>query len=255
MWKSSELPIASVGMVVFPSGRQDRHPAGLCLGGSRQRSTIGEVILFRFARFAAILAVVLTGMIHANVAQGAIQTTLGAWEGNPIQDQDKIYTYIGRTNLGGDAPVTFAFEVLGGVDFHRVTLFEGNYSLTAGAYQLVYSIEVDPAEPQRYLDYVSLAVDGSNLGNVTVTKSVYDIDDNLLATLVNTVGTFQETALPLRQYLRIVEDFVLTATGQITTTTNVYSQTVVPEPATLAIWGSLSGFFGLFAARRRKRVA
>jgi hypothetical protein len=201
------------------------------------------------------------------------QTDLGVWEADPnneVLQQDKLFTLISAsatlTNPALDplnpAPVRFSFSVIGGVENHVVTLGDSSnsYTMLAGVYDLHYSIEV-VGDPNRYIDSASLGVDIGGHPGVTVTKTFRDREGNLIGaglggvgTIMSVDGTPDSTAL-WTQYLDVTEHIVVTGTGAVFSTTDTYTQAVVPEPGSIAIWASLAGVGLVFGFKRRMRKA
>ena len=75
----------------------------------------------------------------------------GSANGNPVNQQDKVWTYVSSSSptgvLLGMAPVYFSIDSLGGVDHHSLE-FLGNAShfklKVAGTYTLEYTLQVAP---------------------------------------------------------------------------------------------------------------
>jgi len=184
-------------------------------------------------------------------------------DGKIIQN-DKIFTYIDSTSNLNLSPVKFIIMNAGGVDYHSIKLADnvGNFTLTPGTYVLEYTIEVAAEFPLVVIKDASLAVDGrtkqGNVSLVTVTKDFYtDIthQTKLAPSLVSVGGTGDYVLFPGGvRFVDVVETIVVSDGGWVNSTTDTYSQTIVPEPATLAIWSLLGacGWLGMRVARRRR---
>ena len=121
--------------------------------------------------------------------------------------------------------------------------------MKAGVYDLLYSIQV--LDPNRLITYASLGVDTAGLLGETVTKTFYDKNLNLLGSITSVDGVPAGMSLST-QYLIVAEHIVVTGVGDVYQTTDTYTQTLVPEPATVIIWSLLGGLGLVFAWRKRK---
>jgi hypothetical protein len=222
----------------------------------------------RYWKRVAICAVFLTSLAFVSQAKAVVDitgiypftTTLAGWaETGTFLQQDKLYTYLGSTNLDPTMPVTFNFTTLGGIEYHTLKLADSvnNFTLQnpPATYQLVYSIAVDPAFPQQVINYVSVGVDGTNLPAVTVSKKLYDSANNLITTLTNTGGVFVDANLANYTYLKVIEDISIAPGGQISSTTDTYRQGTVPEPASIVLWSLMAGVGIVYGIKRRKKSA
>jgi hypothetical protein len=230
---------------------------------------------------AVMCGLLLCGLLIAAEAKATIvipapyapyQTNLGAWDADPnneILQQDKLFTLISAsatlTNPGLDplnpAPIRFALNVIGGIDNHVVTLGDSStsYTMLAGVYDLHYSITV--TDPTRYISSASLGVDIGGHPGVVATKTFRDREGKLLGAGLGGVGVIKsvdgapDTTALWTQYLDVTEHIVVTGTGAVFSTTDTYTEAVVPEPASIAIWASLAGVGLVIGYKRRMRNA
>jgi hypothetical protein len=183
------------------------------------------------------------------------------WPSHPdgIQQQDKIWTFISQTGIPTTTTATFLFFQNAGIDQHSLSvglLGQGNYSLN-------YSIEVDPAFPLQKISLGSLSVDPDHsTGSWSVTKTFYDISGvqiGLPLTIDNTspLPNPEVTAISNLSYVNVVETWSVGVGSTIVTTTNVFEQSTVPEPASVAVWTMLAGVgivVGTLRARKLKQA-
>jgi hypothetical protein len=235
------------------------------MNGNWKRALLGSLALSSLIFVAQAKAVIVIPPPYA-----PLQIDLAIWDADPqnqVLQQDKLWTLIGYTsnlvdgsNPNNPLPARFSFVDIAGVENHILTLGDStsNYIFTAGTYDIHYSLQI-VGDPTRYIDSASLGVDIGGHPGVTVTKTLRDINGNLVGAggggttpglLTSVDGVGDSTSLAVR-YLDVFEHIVVTGTGAVFSTTDTYTQ-ATPEPASLAIWGSL-GAVGLVVGWRKNR--
>jgi hypothetical protein len=196
----------------------------------------------------------------------------GSANGNPVDQQDKFWTYVSssgpntNTSTGnpggfvfGMAPVYFSIDSPGGVDHHSLEL-GGNtnhFKLNvAGTYTLEYTIQVAPGS-NALITGATLAVNGI-LGSVSnslveIKKILTNSAGSTVATLDSLGGSAIDVTFAGVPYLHVLETITVKTGGQVTSTSDTYVQTIIPEPPALLIWSAISlGGAGMAVVRRRK---
>jgi len=196
---------------------------------------------------------------NTNVLTDTFNIPPTPWNGNPVEQQDKLWTYVDSTNLD-DAPVHFELVVQGGIDYHELKLADntGSYTLGLGTYELKYSIQT--TDPNRVINEASVAVDGhttDSKGNslVEIVKTLTDALGNPVATLHSTGGSGDDVLFAGATLLNVDELITVSSGGFVTSTTDTYNQLVVPEPATLVFCSVLGAIGAGLAVWRKRRPA
>jgi hypothetical protein len=174
------------------------------------------------------------------------------WEGNPIQQQDKLWTYVSSSTSLGNAPVHFELVISGGIEYHEIKLADnvGNYRLEPGTYTLHYTIQV--TDSQRAITEVSLAVDGRLTAGVDIVKTLRESAEGPIVGILHSTGGPVDIGISPSQFLDVVEVINVSDGAYINSTTNTYKQALVPEPVSLIVW-SLLGATGMAIVVWRKR--
>jgi len=177
------------------------------------------------------------------------------WNGNPVEQQDKLWTYIYSSTTLDNAPVHF--EIVNDARHaHELKLADntGNFRLDAGSYELKYSIQATGGT----IVEATLGVDGrtrdankNSLVRIVKTLSTDPEGKNVVATLESTGGAGDDVVFPGVTLLYVDEVIEITDNGYVNSTTDTYVE--IPEPATLVVWSVLGAMgVGLAVWRRRK---
>jgi hypothetical protein len=236
------------------------------MNGNWKRAVLGGLLIMSFMLVSQAKATIVIPPPY-----NPLQTDIATWNADAqkgVLQQDKLWTLVSFTsnltdgsNTGNPMPARFSFVTIAGVENHILTLGDStsNYILTAGVYDIHYTIQVI-GDPLRYINSASLGVDIGGHPGVTVTKTLRDQNGNLLGSglggpgvLLSVDGVGDATNLATR-YLDVVEHIVITGTGAVFSTTDTYTQ-ATPEPASLAIWSLLGGVGLVVGWRRRHRTA
>jgi len=211
----------------------------------------------KYLKPTAFLGVLISGLLLVAQSQAAIVSSIGEWKNATVTDQDKLYTYKDSTNLTDNIPVTFNFFPEGGLDVHTVTLTDGAHALEEGTYTLHYTIDIINAPPPVFWQ-ASLGADVTGqLDVVTVFKEITDENLTTLVTLTSVAGKKDGPKLIPgdRIFIDVFERITVGAGGVVFSTTDTYTERVVPEPASIAIWAVLAGLGVGLAWWRRRRTS
>jgi hypothetical protein len=188
-----------------------------------------------------------------------------------IEQQDKDWTWVSNTANLNLVPATFQLVVSDGIDNHKLQLADAGSNVTLPSsvnnYQLVYTIAVTAGNPLVFITEATLGVDYTpahlNNRDIDVTKTLYDINDNIVGELEfkrltagNVVIDDTDILLPNLKFVKVVEDIHI-GVGFVNSITDTFIQTIViPEPASIIVW-SLIGSGSWLGMRlwRRRRVA
>jgi hypothetical protein len=239
----------------------------------------------RFMKLSVLYGVVAIGLLFVSESRASIfapptdpyqipinsPTNGSSWANVPtIEQQDKDWTWISNTSNLNLVPVTFQMVVSDGVDNHKLQLAAGAGNVVLPSpdnYQLIYTIAVAAGNPFLFITEATLGVDYTSTlaagKDVDVTKTLYDINNNIVGELEfkrltagNIVIDNTDVLLPNLKFLKVVED-IHVGKGFINSITDTFIQgTAVPEPASIIVW-SLFGAGSWFGMRvwRRRRVA
>ena len=231
--------------------------------------------MIRGVKLVALVGLLACGLSLVGESRGSIYTitdpltttytlTVGSWAsygavttgtGDGVQQQDKLWTLVSSSANLDTTTVTFSMFTSGGEDYHILTI---NGPLGPGTYDLDYSIQINEP-PATGFNNVSLGVTLNGTSpSATVTKDLYDADGGLLDTLTsvngNSVSTSPTSPVNGATFLMVDEEIVVSS-GFVYGTTDTYTETLVPEPATLIVWSLLGGIGIALGWRRWKRAA
>lgn len=229
-----------------------------------------------YCKTPTLLGCLIAAWLSVGEAQAAIFTSVGGWRtSGSFTDQDKKYTFVSAT-LPDTTTITFQTFVFPGLDIH--TVFNG--PVPRGVYTLNYQIDIVPVagEIPKIFDTVSLDSDvPSAAPDVRVTKVIRDHAGATLGTLVSLSGNpsalldvedLHLTELQISMTYRVDQGDVLflphppfpanrPAPGILSSATDTYTEVdlVVPEPASLVLWGGLGALGLAFGWRKRRGTA
>jgi len=187
----------------------------------------------------------------ASISIGSATTFGQLQSSGGCQDQDKMYTdWAG--NLPSNTVVSIQ-TVAGLIDTHIVTIGD----LDIGTWTFDYIITIDPLTPDyayRNIIGVTLGFDSAGVDGNSATKEIYaggTLQGGVLDTLFSTGSP--DTSVPMAEKSLFIRETVSVTNGTYTSTTNSFTQAVVPEPATNALIGF--GLLGLVWLGRKKMSA
>jgi len=178
----------------------------------------------------------------------------------------KVWQYE-SSNLPTTTPIGISYFSQNTIENHGLQVASLASPLQGpNTYTLHYSISVDGTNPANALAYIysaSLGVDADGSsgrvppGQWSVTKSLYSntSDTSLIGTLtVNQSTGGASINFAGVKFIDVVETFTLDKNTTITSVTNTFIESTVPEPSTLIVW-SLLGTLAIGLGWRRKRMA
>ncbi|MFN0054556.1 MAG: hypothetical protein ACKV0T_20465 [Planctomycetales bacterium] len=194
-------------------------------------------------------AALIAALGMANLASaGPIQ--ISAWNGNPIQSGDKLYTYESSSGipLGGANPAmvdTFNNGTIYQIEFSELEHVVGPWTGS-----LLYNVEI--LGPHHF--WTARLDSDVNATDVDVEKWIYSDANrtNLVAHLESVNGdpqTVDICDLGLK-HLWLTIDIDVSNTGVLANVSDTYTQ--CPEPSSMAFLGCLAGF-GLVARFKRRK--
>jgi len=180
--------------------------------------------------------------------------------GAPCSQQDKIYDFVSST-IPTTSVALFNVDVQGGKDVHTVTISRSGLNVSG---EVRYTIEIDFAypgvDPTTFIQNVDLG-STTTVNGVTITKHISEVNFFDLAgatdiqSLVSTNGADNPGNLATNAIKLYVVDSVDVSGGgtwQSMTNTYIQSNTPVPVPGTLALFGL--GLAGIGARIRNRKV-
>jgi hypothetical protein len=182
--------------------------------------------------------------------------------------QDKIWS--GFANGSGTAipPAWLAaitYSPYPGYDLHDFTLSANNLAtgspnyLTAGTYTLDYLISIDPTSATYTSDWITSVQVSANVslpggaGSVTDTKALYTSNGGTyLGSVTSTNGLSSSIGVDQKS-IWVQETITITGPANVHSITDEFTETFVPEPASMALMGA--GLLALGGLLRRKKLA
>lgn len=169
-------------------------------------------------------------------------------------DQDKIYTnfyYSGTQYTPDQLPLQAYFLVINGLDVHFLDLFSPSTSQRfTSPFQFGYIITVNTALPGnglRRISQVGFDILGSSSG-AAATKSIW-VDGSAVPVVLNDGSDVLTSA----ESIRVLVDVTATGFSGVRGVEDVYTQTLIPEPATYALFGGGLLALGLLSRRRLRK--
>jgi hypothetical protein len=215
---------------------------------------------------AALAWLATPAMAAVDIGTGTFVTTIGAWKtaGTFIQ-QDKLWTinFDDTTTLPDGTPIIFSFTTLGGIEHHVLQILTPPGEVNGPGvpntpidYLLDYLISVAPGNPGVSITHADLNVDvDGSTGTWSVSKTFEDGSAVLHDSNLDRIGSTQVLAVdfPGVTSIDVDETFTFDSASVLQSVSNSYTQSVVPEPATLLVWTGLGGIAAAAAMRRRKQ--
>jgi PEP-CTERM motif len=213
------------------------------------------------------LTVALSAVVSATPILGlptcASRTSYGSI-GAGCQIGDKQFT---NFNVGavGTIPSNWdmTFEVLTTGTFRLDFAQGGSGSLLqfpAGPWTVSYNVQVDTnMAPNNYITEVGISINPGSFGEGNVQKTVTDLTPGnegfvLGVGIANTLGSNPAEFLlkPASQWIRVVEVVTLTKAGSaLSSFTDGFRQSTIPEPATYGMMGLGLAALGLVSRRKK----
>ena len=217
---------------------------------------------------ALIVVFVLVGAAQADIVVPSdfYQTKVGttgsppgnnpSWASNPIQQQDKLYTWSSNSpNLDG-IDVSFTVIAAPSEDRHTVTLGGAQDPFpilaTDATYTLDYSVDIVGGGPGIDFKDVTLGVNAPGATNVNVTKVVAFAGGNVTLESINGSDVGTGTFPAGTTHFDVSETIFIGANNSVVATSNQFRQNVVPEPASVTMLTVLAGIGIAVGLRRRK---
>jgi len=218
-----------------------------------------------------LMAMLMTGVAQANAiyvlpgpiysgtfilnSDGTVTPVGVGGDYNGVQQQDKLWDNFGVGNLPVGTLLTLSFARVGSQDIHTISFSAPFGAYGAGAsFHWSYDISVVPGPPPTIQDVASdinQTRGSSALMTMLVDNHSISYMTNFTQTGTSTTGTTTATFLPGVDMLAVNDVLTINTNGSDNTgIANSYTQTLVPEPGTLVLFGS--GIIGLAAILRRK---